>query len=241
MGVFLLGVPSTLGEHMVSCASLLEPRTATSQVTFQNFWVFISRLHPSAQEKVNSAKAELEVCCCFIEQAFSCPRKCVNVLLVCPEDLGGDVVDGFTSIWESHEVRTLDGADDVQRGASFLCSLTGADQSRPLGFLANLLSLQIEDFQRLAFPPPDLQRSTLRLAAPALLPMLPSAILPLRGLDSRKEFHSSSSSGPVESFVHDRNATFLRGRGSYRSVFLALALLLLLLDFFYSKCTKGFI
>ena len=35
-----------------------------------------------------------------MEQAISCPLRFVYGLVVFPEDLGGDVVDGTTSIWE---------------------------------------------------------------------------------------------------------------------------------------------
>ena len=39
-------------------------------------------------------------------------------------------------------MRTLEGVDDAQHHASFLCSLTGADWRRPLGFLTNLVSVK---------------------------------------------------------------------------------------------------
>ena len=52
------------------------------------------------------------------------------------------MVDGPTSIWECQEVRTLDGVNDAQRGASVVCSLTGADQRRLLGCFTNLSSLK---------------------------------------------------------------------------------------------------
>ena len=89
----------------------------------------LSGQHPAAQEKVNAANAELEVCCWFMAQALSCSTRYVYALLIFPEDLGGDAVDGLTSIWEAQEVRTLDGVNDAQRGASFLCSLTVSSQT----------------------------------------------------------------------------------------------------------------
>ena len=68
-------------------------------------------------------------------------KVCICVSMF-PEDLGGDEIDGPTSIWEAQEVRMLDAVNDAKRGGSFLCSLTGADQRRPLGFLTNWPSLK---------------------------------------------------------------------------------------------------
>ena len=109
------------------------------------------------------------------------------------------MVDGPTSIWECQEVRTLDGVNDAQRGASFLCSLTGADQRRPLGCLTNLSSLK----SKLVIGWPSLYQIDRDLVYNGPLP--PSCQCspphpPLRGLDSREEFHSCSSSALGESF-----------------------------------------
>ena len=159
----------------------------------------LSGQHPAAQEKVNAANAELEVCCWFMAQALSCSTRYVHALLIFPEDLGGDAVDGPTSIWEAQEVRTLDGVNDAQRGASFLCSLTGADQRRPLGFLTNLVSLKAKMFCGW----PSLYQIDRDILYNGPLPPSCQCSLPhppLRSVHSREEFISSSSSTLNESF-----------------------------------------
>ena len=42
----------------------------------------LSGQHPTAQEKVNAANAELEVCCWFMAQALSCSTRSVYALLI---------------------------------------------------------------------------------------------------------------------------------------------------------------
>ena len=77
-----------------------------------------------------------------MEQALTCPLFFIRVLLVSSEDLGGDSEVGPSSIWELGEVTCVDGVNDAQRGAAFTCSLTGADQRRPLGLLTNQSSFK---------------------------------------------------------------------------------------------------
>ena len=108
-------------------------------------------------------------------------------------------MDGSTSIWECQEVRMLGGVNDAQRGASFPCSLTGADQRRPLGCLTNLSSLK----SKLVIGWPSLCQIDRDFVYNGPLP--PSCQCspphpPLRGLESREEFHSCSSSALGESF-----------------------------------------
>ena len=174
----------------------------------------VARLQLAAQEQGELARIQ-SLCSvsrwCFLEQAISCPRR--------------RLVDGPTSIWERQEVRTLDGVNNAQRGASFLCSLTGADQRRPLGCLTNLSSLK----SKLVIGWPSLYQIDRDLVYSGPLP--PSCQCspphpPLRGLDSREEFHSCSSSALGESFWRlcvdpwcTAEYTSLRHRGNYNSVF----------------------
>ena len=70
-----------------------------------------------------------------------CAVRFVWVLLVCPEDLGGDAETGPASIWDLQEVRALDGVTEIQRGPEFHCQLASSNQHRPLGPYTNLASL----------------------------------------------------------------------------------------------------
>ena len=65
----------------------------------------------------------------------------IPLILVFPEDFGGDAVSGPSSLWCMQELRDLKGLHDVSRDAAFLCQLAGTDQKRPLGVFSNLLHL----------------------------------------------------------------------------------------------------
>ena len=95
-----------------------------------------SELHPEASDKVLLSNAETEVCCWFLEQAARCSTRFVNVMLVFPEDLGGDAEIDPSSIWDFQEVHAVDGVNDIH------CQLAGSNQRRPLGLYTNLCSLQ---------------------------------------------------------------------------------------------------
>ena len=156
-------------------------------------------LHPEAREKTLHSNAESEVCCWFLEQAARCSSRLVKVLFVFPEDLGGDAESGPSSLWDFLEVRAVDGVNDIQRGAAYHCQLAGSKHRRPLGLYTNLSSLQA----RMSRGWPSLFHlgSDLHYDGP-LPPSCPclSAHVPLKGVDSREEFHSSSSSALGEQF-----------------------------------------
>ena len=153
---------------MVTCVSLLQSRAATSQVSFRTS-VFIWPA-PGSSRKSGWCKCRTG----SVLLVHGAGPLLVHKLVPGPENLGGDVVDGPTSIWEAQEVWTLDGVNDAQRGAQFLCSRT-----------ASLCQIDTDLLYNGSLPP-SCQCS----------PPHP----PLRGLDSREEFHSSSSPAFGESF-----------------------------------------
>ena len=150
-------------------------------------------LHPEARDKTLHSNAESEVCCWFLEQAAQCSSRLVKVLFVFPEDLGGDAESGPSSLWDSLDVRAVDGVNDIQRGAAYHCQLAGSNQRRPLGLYTNLSPLQSRMHR--GWPSLFHLGSDLHNDGP-LPPSCPclSAHASLKGVDSREEFHSSSSS-----------------------------------------------
>ena len=155
--------------------------------------------HPEAREKTLHYHADSEVCCCFLEQTAQCSLRFVFVLFVFPEDLGSDAKSGPSSLWDFLEVRAVDGMNDIQRGAAFLCQLAGSKHRRPMGLYTNLSSLQAR--MNRGWPSLFPLRSDLHYDGP-LPPSCPctSAHAPLKGVDSREEFNSSSSSALREQF-----------------------------------------
>ena len=137
--------------------------------------------------------------CWFLEHAAQCSSRFVYVLFVFPEDLGGDAEYGPSSLWDFLEVRAVDGMNDIQRGAAFLCHLAGSKHRRPMVLYTNLLSLQARTSR--GWPPLFHLGSDLHYDGP-LPPSCPctSAHAPLKGVDSREEFNSSSSSALGEQF-----------------------------------------
>ena len=62
------------------------------------------------------------------------------MILIFPEDLGGDTETGPTSLWMMQELQMLEGLYDARRGAGFSCQLGDADHKRLLPILSNLAS-----------------------------------------------------------------------------------------------------
>ena len=78
----------------------------------------------------------------FAEQTWRCEVMRIPLVLVFPEDFGGDAVSGPSPLWCMQELRDLEGLHEARRGAGFLCQLAGADLKRPLGIFSNLPALQ---------------------------------------------------------------------------------------------------
>ena len=74
----------------------------------------LSHLSPQLQLKVEESNRQIKTVTWLFEQAVLCAQRKMWVLLVFPEDLGGHVQSGPTSIWSSSHLRKLDGMSDVQ-------------------------------------------------------------------------------------------------------------------------------
>ena len=97
-------------------------------------------LDTAALEQVQRANQQGEFCCWIAEQTLHCPTG--KLVLIFPEDLGGDKNDGQSSIWLCREYQLLEGLHEARRGASFLCQLSSVGRCRPLGILSVLPALQ---------------------------------------------------------------------------------------------------
>ena len=74
-------------------------------------------LDPAAPERVQRANEQGEFCCWIAEHTLHCPVG--KLVLVFPEDLGGDKNDGPSSIWSCRVYHLLEGLREARRGASF--------------------------------------------------------------------------------------------------------------------------
>ena len=72
------------------------------------------------------------------EQSLLCATREIALLFIFPEDFGGHHQNGPASPWAIEELLQLQGVNDAQRGAGFLCRLSESDCRRPLGFLSNM-------------------------------------------------------------------------------------------------------
>ena len=101
----------------------------------------LSHLSPQLQLKVEESNRQIETVTWL---SVLCAQRKVWVLLVFPEDLGGHVQSGPTSIWSSSHLRKLDGISDVQRGAAFLCQFAGTESCRPVGLFTNITAVKAQ-------------------------------------------------------------------------------------------------
>ena len=128
------------------------------------------------------------VCSCIIGRRDSAATKPVSLLLLFPEDFGGEPKTGPASIWALECFRSLQGVGETRRQAAFLCTLAGADQRRPLGVLTNVSALD----EYLYDGWPNLQEQHGRLCycghlphnCPCLSPHKPSTGLSHQGFNS---------------------------------------------------------
>ena len=91
-------------------------------------------LSPQSQTKVDQSNRELEIVTWLLEQATLCTR----ILLIFLEDLGGREHSGPATIWNNTHLHKLDGASEVQRGATFLRQIASTESRRPVGLFTNL-------------------------------------------------------------------------------------------------------
>ena len=91
-------------------------------------------LSPQSQTKDDQSNRELEIVTWLLEQATLCTR----ILLIFPEDLGGREHSGPATIWNNTHLHKLDGASEVQRGATFLRQIASTESRRPVGLFTDL-------------------------------------------------------------------------------------------------------
>ena len=115
-------------------------RSVSAENALAAFWVVHAA--PESQARLQHENRSLDFVHWFTEQALQCVVVRIPLLLVFPEDFGGDAVSGPLSLWCTRELRDLEGLHEARRGAGFLCQLAGADVKRPLGIFSNLPDLQ---------------------------------------------------------------------------------------------------
>ena len=91
----------------------------------------LQSLDPLSMSKVTASNQQLEFDSWFLKEALTCPTKKVGVILVFPEDLGGLLDSGPTSIW-AYKVVSV-----AQRTSARLEILT----MRLLGIFSNLANV----------------------------------------------------------------------------------------------------
>ena len=85
--------------------------------------------------KVSASNQQLEFVFGFPKEALTCPTMNVGVILVFPEDLGGWLESGPSSIWRLQEFRSLEDYHGGRRGAVYLCQIGDSAHMRPMGDL----------------------------------------------------------------------------------------------------------
>ena len=154
----------------------------------------LSHLSPQLQLKVEESNRQVETVTWLFEQAVLCTLRKVWVLLVFPEDLGGHVQSGPTTIWSNSHLRRLDGVSDVRRGAAYLCQFAGTESRRPVGLFTNLAGVKaqmVHGWPRLyKVDNHYLYDGPLNDHCSCKQPHTP-----MKGVNSNEEFHSSASSG----------------------------------------------
>ena len=154
----------------------------------------LSHLSPQLQLRVEESNRQVETVTWLFEQAVLCTQRRVWVLLVFPEDLGGHVQSGPTTIWSSSHLRRLDGVSDVRRGAAYLCQFAGTESRRPVGLFTNLAGVKaqmVHGWPRLyKVDNHYLYDGPLNDHCSCTRPHTP-----MRGVNSDEEFHTSASAG----------------------------------------------
>ena len=166
------------------------------------------------QRKVDQANECLELGVWLAQQALSCETKQTDLLLLAPEDFGGEAIHGPTAIWQFKELHDLGALNEAQRAAGFLCQLSKADQQRPLGFISTLPTFR--ELLHSGWLQLDLIGDTLQYSGP--LPKdCPCATThkPMVGLSEGK-FWFSISPTPGEQFWHTYSTAFFKKPFSLR-------------------------
>ena len=110
----------------------------------------LQSLDPNSTSKATASNQQLEFAFWFLKEALTYPTKKVGVILVFPEDLGGWLESGPSSIWGLKEFRSLEDYHGGRRGAVYLCQIGDSDHMRPTGIYTNLD--EIFNFIHLGWP-----------------------------------------------------------------------------------------
>ena len=145
-----------------------------------------------SQARLQHENRSLDFVHWFTEQALHCEVMRIPLVLVFPEDFGGNAVSGPSSLWCMQGLRDLEGFREARRGAGFLCQLAGADLKRPLGIVSNLPELQRD--LRLGWPTFSQDKELVMYTGP-LSKTCPCKIahLPMVGISSNHKFNTSSN------------------------------------------------
>ena len=154
----------------------------------------LSSLSLDDSEKIHHANRELEIIAWVAEQALHCPSIMVGLTLIFPEDLGGHISDGPSSLWALREFQLLEGTRDARRAAGNLCQFTRADYKRPIGVLSNCIHLR----DRLSLGWPSFRQVQDRLVYKGPLPLRCScgySHSPLIGVSEDSAFRPTAAAG----------------------------------------------
>ena len=66
----------------------------------------------------------------------------IGFTLIFPEDLGGHISHGPSSLWALREFQLFEGTRDARRAAGYPCQIMGADYKRPIGVLSTCAPLR---------------------------------------------------------------------------------------------------
>ena len=132
-------------------------------------------LSPVESEKIHSANRVLEIAAWVAEQTLQYPSKMIGLILIFPEDLGGQISNGPSSLCVLREFQLLEGTCDVRRAAG-LCQFTRVEYKRPIGVLSNSIQLR----NRLSLGWPSLQKFETDLCTTVLFSFVAPAAMSTR-------------------------------------------------------------
>ena len=115
-------------------------------------------------DRIQHSNKVVEVSWWFSAVALTAEKTPVQMILLFPEDLGGDRVSGPSSIWALEGFRLLQDVGEARRGAAFFCQIAGAEHRRPTGVLTNVKGM--ERFLNVGWPSHKIQEDKLQYLGP---------------------------------------------------------------------------
>ena len=142
---------SILDQPLRSCSIWMVRRdlliaSSRDMVSCPAFWseqspFGLQSLDPLSMSKVTAPNQQLAFDSWFLKEALTCPTKKVGFILLFPEDLGGRLDSGPSSIWALHEFKSLEGLQGGLRGVAYLCQSRDSGHVRPVGIFSNLANV----------------------------------------------------------------------------------------------------